>query len=433
MDGQPRDANPDTGADEFSIAPITARILTTNDVGPNSVANSFSLNISPASRTVIAGLQTNVTYTVTVTSTGGTNVVTLGIAGVPANAVAKFTPATVNNSGTSILSVGTADTTPAGNFSLLVSGVASGVTNTAVASLIITTNPIPTGPLVAWLKFDDGTANDSSGYGNHGALMNGAFVTNDATRGKVLFLDGVDDFVDLGSAASLDLSGVNQATVCAWIKVALSHSHNTVLSKGEWKDCYSLLVKGDTTPKDQLWTGNDTSVFSVTPVPTNAWTHVAMVINNNLTTFYLNGQLAGTTNQNRGGAIDNTTNGVCLGREQYSGSLPAGRWFFNGRMDDVRIYQSALTQSDLRMIVAVTQPFPPGVTNVSLAGGQLVLAGTNCVAGMTFTVRAGTNLLSPLNQWTAAATGQVDGNGNFSAAVPVDASAAQRFFIIQIP
>src|SRR5204862_253514 len=113
--------------------------------------------------------------------------------------------------------------------------------------------------LVAWLTFNDGTASDSSVYANHGTLMNGAAIVTDATRGKVLSLDGVDDYVDLGNGGSLDLSDNNEATIAAWIKVALSHSHNTILSKGEWKEAYSLLVKGDTTPKDQLWTGNDTS------------------------------------------------------------------------------------------------------------------------------------------------------------------------------
>jgi poly(beta-D-mannuronate) lyase len=48
MDGQARDASPDIGADEFSAAPIIARILTTNDVGPFSVANGFGLDVSPA-------------------------------------------------------------------------------------------------------------------------------------------------------------------------------------------------------------------------------------------------------------------------------------------------------------------------------------------------------------------------------------------------
>ncbi len=41
MDGQPRDANKDIGADESSTAPILAHILTTNDVGPNSFESIF--------------------------------------------------------------------------------------------------------------------------------------------------------------------------------------------------------------------------------------------------------------------------------------------------------------------------------------------------------------------------------------------------------
>jgi poly(beta-D-mannuronate) lyase len=41
MDGQPRDANKDIGADESSTAPILAHFLTTNDVGPNSFESIF--------------------------------------------------------------------------------------------------------------------------------------------------------------------------------------------------------------------------------------------------------------------------------------------------------------------------------------------------------------------------------------------------------
>ena len=184
--------------------------------------------------------------------------------------------------------------------------------------------------------------------------MNGSAVVTDLQRGKVLLLDGTNDYVDLGNDSSLDLSVNGQASVAAWVKVALSHNHNTILSKGEWKDAYSLLIKGYTTPKDQLWTGNDTSVFSGSEIPTNVWTHVAVTISNNLGTFYINGKFAGATNQDRGGAIDSTTNSVCIGREQYSGSLPVGRWFFNGEMDDVRIYSRALTGADVQNIVEET-------------------------------------------------------------------------------
>ena len=44
MDGQARDANKDVGADEFSTTPMSVRLLTTNDVGPFSVANSSAAN-----------------------------------------------------------------------------------------------------------------------------------------------------------------------------------------------------------------------------------------------------------------------------------------------------------------------------------------------------------------------------------------------------
>ena len=176
------------------------------------------------------------------------------------------------------------------------------------ASVLLNTNL--TGTLVAWLNFDDGTASDASGYGNSGTLVNGAAIVTDAQRGKVLALDGTSVYVDLGASASLDLSGDSQATIAAWVKPAVTKSHNSIVTKGEWKDCYSLLIKGDTSPANLLWTGNDTSVFSGAAVPLGAWTHVAVAINNNLAIFYLNGQLSGVANQDRGNAIDNTTNQV---------------------------------------------------------------------------------------------------------------------------
>ena len=223
---------------------------------------------------------------------------------------------------------------------------------------------VPSG-LMARFTFDDGTANDASGYGNHGTLLNRAAVVTDAERGKVLLLDGANDYMDLGNGTSLDLSDNQQATIAAWVKVAASKNHNTILSKGEWRDAYSLLIKGDRTPKDLLWTGNDTGVLSGDPVPLNLWTHVAVTINGDQTTFYLNGQLSGSANQDRGNGIDYTATGVALGREQVASSLPAGQHFFSGLMDDVRIYEVALTPAEIQAVMQSGSPngapaFPGG-------------------------------------------------------------------------
>jgi hypothetical protein len=288
--------------------------------------------------------------------------------------------------------------------------------------------------LVAQLTFDDGTANDSSGYGNHGTLVNGAAIVTDPERGKVLSLNGTSSYVDLGNAASLNLSLSGQATIAAWVKVAVSHSHNTILSKGEWREAYSLLVKGDSTPPNLLWTGNDTSVLSGAPVPMSTWTHAAVTINGNLTTFYLNGLLSGVTNQNRGNPIDNTATGVSIGREQYSGSLPAGRWFFNGLMDDVRLYNRALTQAEIQSIVAgPPPPTPPRIMACALSGTNFVLTGTNGVPGGGYVVLIATNLALPVGSWTPLATNTFDPSGNFSFTNALDPAAAQRFYRIKLP
>jgi hypothetical protein len=428
MDGQPRDANLDIGADEFSSAPITAKFLTTNDVGPNSYATSFSLIASPASRTVLAGGASNVTYTVTATTNAGfSGSIGLSVSGLPANSSASFSPATLTGAGSSTLTISTSNSTPVTNATLTITGINSGTTNNAAATLLVSAP----GTLVAHLTFDDGSADDSSGVGNHGLLAGGAAIVNDPQRGKVLSLDGATGYVDLGNDASLDLSGDSQATIAAWVKVAVSHNHNTILSKGEWKDAYSLLIKGDTTPKDQLWTGNDTSVFSSTAVPIGAWTHVAVTINANLTTFYINGQLAGATNQDRGNGIDNTTANVCIGREQYSGSMPAGRWFFNGLMDDVRIYERALTQTEIQNIMLGPPPSPALITSVSLNGSNLVFSGTNGVPFTSYVVLTSTNMLLPVSQWERLATNQFDVSGNFNFTNAAAPDMPQQFYLLQ--
>ena len=329
-----------------------------NDICPSGVGAlpAFTLSASPATRHIKPGDSTSLMVTLT-TNAGFAGMATFAVSGLPANATGTFTPESLPGAGTVDLNIITTNSTPLGDYQLSIIATSPVFTNATTALLIVSTNPpIEPGRLVAHLTFDDGTADDSSGYDNHGDLQNGAVVIDDIERGKVLSLDGVDDYVDLGTAASLELSTNGQATIAAWIKMAAGKNHNSIVTKGEWKDAYSLLIKGDTTPKDLLWTGNDTSVFSSNSISPNVWTHVAVVIDGDLTTFYINGLVDGAASQDRGSAIDGTTNSVCIGREQYSGSLPAGRWFFDGQLDDVRIYATALTQSEIQDIVVSSAP-----------------------------------------------------------------------------
>jgi hypothetical protein len=61
----------------------------------------------------------------------------------------------------------------------------------------------------------------------------------------------------------------------------------------------------------------------------------------------------------------------------------------------------------------------------------LVFSGTGEPTNWTYRVLATTNVMLPLAQWTAIATNQTDGSGNFSVTNGVNAGTAQTFYRLQ--
>ena len=100
---------------------------------------SFSLSASPATQTVAAG--SSAVYTVTVTPSGGfTGAVNLSATGQPSGATVSFNPTSVTTSGTSTLTVIPSSSTPANSYPLTISGTSGALTQTASATLGVTTS-----------------------------------------------------------------------------------------------------------------------------------------------------------------------------------------------------------------------------------------------------------------------------------------------------
>ena len=77
----------------------------------------------------------------------------------------------------------------------------------------------PSGPVAAY-AFDDGagtTAADASGHSLTGTLVNGPTWAT-GKYGSAVSFDGVDDFVDLGNPAALQMTG--SMTISGWINSA---------------------------------------------------------------------------------------------------------------------------------------------------------------------------------------------------------------------
>jgi hypothetical protein len=209
---------------------------------------------------------------------------------------------------------------------------------------------ILTGParakLVGWWKLDEVSGNiayDSSGNGNDGTIHGNPQWVAGKIDGALQF-DGSGDYVDCGNAASLDIYGDDaQVTIALWVNTPnVSQVHGSLVTKGEWSDAYSLLIKGE--PR-KLWAADSDTTLSADPLTNNQWYHVAVTTDGATgeVKFYIDGQLSGVRNKNATG-IGQTNIPICIGREQYG----AGRWYFNGTIDDVRIYDKVLTQDGIQ-------------------------------------------------------------------------------------
>lgn len=100
----------------------------------------FTVSTTPISQTVTQS--STATYTATVGALNGfTDTVNLSMSGLPAGATASFSPASISASGNSMLTVSTASTTPAGTYTLTITGTASTLTRTAKVMLVVSGPP----------------------------------------------------------------------------------------------------------------------------------------------------------------------------------------------------------------------------------------------------------------------------------------------------
>ena len=234
--------------------------------------------------------------------------------------------------------------------------------------------------LVAAYGFEEPTgtlAADGSGNGN-GGTVNGATRTTDGRYGSALAFDGVNDSVDLPGLGSFYKTGF---TLEAWVrKQSAATDDNGVV--GTWVGGTQgggpmLWVSSNGIWTGTLATGLANYLTSGQAPVAGQWQHVAFSYNGSTARFYVNG----TEVANRsftGNVGDSNT-----WRIGAYGSTAMG--FFDGTIDEVRIYNRALTQTEIEGDMSAPVPRdnqPPTIASVTPASGA---AGVS--VGATVTAR----------------------------------------------
>jgi hypothetical protein len=359
-------------------------------VSPTSGTDNGTLTVTPTTTGLAAGTY-NATVTVTAAGAGGspkTIPVTLTVDPPPPPALSVsptslgFTatvggadPAaktvSVTNTGTGTLDVTAADdaswltvtptsaTAPATlTVTPSITGLAAGtytatVTVTATTqgatgspktiAVTLTVSPASTNLVGAW-GFDDGsgtTAADASGRGNTGTL-NGATWTTAGKFGGALSFNGTSNWVTIPDNDTLDLT--TGMTMEAWVRpTAIGSAWRCVMLKEQPGDLIYALYAGDSRGRaaTDVFTSSDIGLSGTASTALNTWTHLAATYDGATLRLYVNGVQAASKAVT--GSIRSSTGALRIG----GNNIWTNEWFA-GLIDEVRLYNRALTATEIQ-------------------------------------------------------------------------------------
>ena len=226
--------------------------------------------------------------------------------------------------------------------------------------------------LVASYSFDEGSGtavSDASGNGNTGTISNATWTTN-GKYGRALSFNGSSARVNVPNSASLQLA--TRMTLEAWVNpTTVSAAWRDVIYKGT--DNYYIegtSAQGGAPAGGGTFGGAGANATAASALPANSWSHLALTYDGAALRLYVNGNLVAT--QSKTGTIATSTSQLQIGGDGVYGQ------YFSGLIDEVRIYNTALTavqiQADMNQTGAGVPSVPSNLTATAKSSTQIDLA-----------------------------------------------------------
>ncbi len=201
--------------------------------------------------------------------------------------------------------------------------------------------PAPISELIGSWEFDEGTGDitiDSIGD-NNGTIYGASWTEGISNFG--LQFDGIDDYVDLGDDPILKPENV---TASAWVNIPLGSSKDgKVISSGDNPFGYNIFITSDGRARIEIDTIDNSvlSAYGTTDIR-GGWHHIAIVYDSSdgSNALYVDG-ISEASITDLSGAIEyNTEKNIRVGARTDG-------WYFNGKIDEVKIWNYALTQTEI--------------------------------------------------------------------------------------
>jgi len=257
--------------------------------------------------------------------------------------------------------------------------------------LIVTNTVVAQDPtLVGWWKLDEGNGStiiDSSIYGNDSNLTGTPMTWVDGRINNALQFDGIGSYVELIDGPSLDITDV--ITITMWVNTngATNGVPDALLMKGEFT--YGMRIDDANNLEFYIYSGG----YHRADIPLSdsfdgVWHHLVGIYDGDVLSLYIDGELQATV-EHSGAINENDDYFVNFGRNSQGGS--DNRWWYDGAMDDIRIYNRVLSLEEIqRMLVPELSSMPIPADGAGGLREDVILEWTPGISAQSHDVYLGT-------------------------------------------
>ena len=241
-----------------------------------------------------------------------------------------------------------------------------------------------------------GNAVDESGTGNDGTVYNAVSIPDRYGNAVSAYEFGTDKYILALSDSTLNIT--SQLTMAAWV-----YLHN---GASTWQ---SIFCKGETSSMDSPYAllirnykitflPNREHYYGSIDVPTEEWVHIVVTWDGNTIKYYING-----VKDNREDSYSNTLNIVdndlVIGKD-----APGVTEWFNGNLDDLYLYNRALSESEVQELYQNNGVSSPQNVEITLYNGAVSIVWDE-VSGATYNVYSSFDPDLPISQWYLEVSG----------------------------
>lgn len=217
--------------------------------------------------------------------------------------------------------------------------------------------------LVGYYPFT-GNAGDSSGTGNHGTEKNGVALTSDrfGNPNSAYLFDGVNDYIEIADDNSLDLT--DSFSITLWMnQFTASPGGYRLFDKTTVgvNDGYNFDTYGSGAGRKLRVTGGLTNVEANVSFALNTWNQVLVIHYKDSSFLYQNSSLIGKGVQKNIIANSHTAR---VGLNQNGGNA------FNGKIDDIRVYNRAICDLEIKVVYGLVLTLGANVSRPNICSGS---------------------------------------------------------------